>query len=332
MQQSVEEIKKFYNGFIELSKAQCFYQHKSSCDLVIHRIGISSLKYFACLQPNAKTKTLLIVPSLINKSDILDITPARSLCNFLKQEHNVFLIDWESPEKEHKNLDLDYYTKIIIEYMKFLVTNYQNKVTVIGHCFGGNLATAATIFCSDVIEKLVLISTPWDFSKMSYLSTLPPANYFGNIDLVPADFISMYFNGVNFDKIVQKYIEFYTNPPKNDELELFMLIEKWANYGINLSLKVFEQIYLDFIRQNKILKNEWQVLGEMIDPHEITCKTLIIVGNSDKIVPKEASLAFKNYFQNLQIIETNSGHIGVIVSKNARREIFQPLMKYINGE
>ena len=59
---------------------------------------------------------LLIVPPTINKFYILDLAPGRSLIEYLLgQGHQVFVISWRNPEREHSHYDLDTYAQTVLE-------------------------------------------------------------------------------------------------------------------------------------------------------------------------------------------------------------------------
>jgi polyhydroxyalkanoate synthase len=324
LQKFLNSNLNFFKNFIDIAKQKI--EFISSCDEIIETQELSRLKYFSCNRKNAGT--VLIVPSIINKSDILDITQNRSFCVYLKQFHNVYLIDWLSPKSIHSDLGLDNYVAIINKYIATLASKHQKKISLIGYCLGGNLSIASTIHQSDHIDKLALIATPWDFNKMSYKPLLyaPPFSENGTI---PAGFITALFNTINYEKILAKYLSFYENKMPETDLHLFLQVENWINNGIDLTHKAAKNIYADLFLKNNTFNGSWQVLQKHILLEKIFQPTIVFATYNDIIVPKDSSIAISDLMSNCKTVETSCGHIGIIISKNAQSQTWKTLSDWI---
>ena len=58
----------------------------------------------------------MIVPPTINKYYILDLAPGRSLVEYLvAQGHQVFVVSWRNPDREHAYFDFDTYAQSVLE-------------------------------------------------------------------------------------------------------------------------------------------------------------------------------------------------------------------------
>ena len=61
---------------------------------------------------------LLMVPPVINRFYILDISPGRSMIEYLvRQGHQVFALSWRNPTAEHREWGFDTYGSAIVDAM-----------------------------------------------------------------------------------------------------------------------------------------------------------------------------------------------------------------------
>ena len=66
-----------------------------------------------------RAEPLLIVPSVVNKFYLTDLTPGRSLVEFaVGQGRQTFGISWRNPGPDQRHLDLDAYIAAIIEALE----------------------------------------------------------------------------------------------------------------------------------------------------------------------------------------------------------------------
>jgi len=112
--------------------------------------------------------TLLMIPSLINKSYIFDLKENYSLARYLAKNSNILIMDWGDLTEEELAFDFsDYVTKRILPAIEFISHNHSN-ISLLGYCLGGIMAMAACFFAKN-ISSLILIATPWDFSSFKIL-------------------------------------------------------------------------------------------------------------------------------------------------------------------
>src|SRR6478735_192715 len=113
-----------------------------------------------------RTPIFLVLP-LINRSYILDLRPGASFVEFLLgQGYDVFLIDWGTPADEDQALDV---TTLVTRYLPRAATAIQRasgaeKMTVLGYCIGGTLATCFAALHPEITRNLVLLTAPLDFA------------------------------------------------------------------------------------------------------------------------------------------------------------------------
>jgi len=317
------EYKKFYETSIALLNNK--NSHQSGCNAVTDLGQVSRLKYFK--SEITDSPPILIIPSIINKSDILDINPDRSFCNFLKKSHQTYLLDWSSPTDD---FTLNIYIDDIINFAKILYARHRQKLTIVGYCLGGNLAIASYFHLAEIIDQMIFIATPWDFSKMEYKI---PSSYTHNESLksIPAVLISLYMNSINADKIIEKYLKFPEKVLSTEDKELFFQVEYWANNGLNLPISLARMIKQDLYDNNLAMLGKWNILGKIIDPKQVKIPCLVITSNNDRIVNHECARALADLLPDSSLIESELGHIGVIISKKSYSKVWQPIIKWVSG-
>ena len=83
---------------------------------VVYRTEMFELIQYTPTTEQVSRYPLVIVPPMINKFYITDLSPGRSLSEFLVgQGHQVFAISWRNPDYRHKDWDLDSYGAAVVD-------------------------------------------------------------------------------------------------------------------------------------------------------------------------------------------------------------------------
>ena len=116
---------------------------------------------------------LLFVPPTINKYYILDISPGRSMAEWLVgQQQQVFTISWRNPDAAQGHFDLDTYARAVLEARDAVAEiTRQSAVNVNAACSGGiitagALAHLAAIGQQDKVGALTLMVCALDQARM----------------------------------------------------------------------------------------------------------------------------------------------------------------------
>ncbi len=88
------------------------------------------------------TVPLLMVPPVINKFYVLDISPGRSMVEyFLQQGHQVFTMSWRNPTAQQRDWGFDTYGQAILDALeKVHKITHTKRAHVQASCSGGILA------------------------------------------------------------------------------------------------------------------------------------------------------------------------------------------------
>lgn len=272
-----------------------------------------SLLYFAPLSSNAQ-KIFLIIPSIFNSPDILNIGRPSDIITNLRSLGGVFLIDWK--EVKDPNCSLSNYISSISQLLAELSLQRCEKIDLIGHCLGGNLALAINILKPELIGSLTLLSTPWDFSFLSEFREMHKKlvldSAVKDLDYIPAIYFQILFFLMNQSSFAEK-IDYYISNKNKVNIDDFFAIEKWQFSGHDLPRGLYIELMDDIIGKNIMFNNMWNIDGKIIDPSIITNEVIIITGTKDRIVPSCSSSPLVNIIQQSKKFEYNTGHIGYLV-------------------
>jgi polyhydroxyalkanoate synthase len=112
---------------------------------VVLRTDVLELIQYRAQTERVREVPLLIVPPTINKYYALDLTPGRSLVEYLVQSgQQVFVISWRNPDARHAAWGLDTYVQSVLDALEAVERICGTDRTVLaGICSGGIIASIA---------------------------------------------------------------------------------------------------------------------------------------------------------------------------------------------
>ncbi len=270
--------------------------------------GKASLEVFGAGKP-----PLLVIPSLINKSYILNFYDDSLVMRFASQ-YTVYLLNWgeveESDSEALYNID-DYVQRILVPALGMIYERHASRVGLLGYCFGGIMALLFACVARDIIERVITIAMPFDFEKSGYQAF--PVSHFDK--LIPHKVIRDYFYLRNFESVNRKYM--YSGFD-----EQFLKLEHWANDTINLSKASYMDIADNLLVRNSLYKDGTFSSGgrEYRLASIAGMKVQHFVGLYDKVVPIESTCKTLGEYN---VIST--GHTGLVL----KRDLYSNLLKIL---
>ncbi len=272
---------------------------------------------------------IFLVPSLINRSYILDLTEKSSLIKFLRDKgFHPFLIDWGEPGKEEKDFSVDDYVKRVVK----AIDEIKGKVILTGYCMGGLMALAAAAHRQKKLKGLALLATPWDFHSedtdrfpLTHVDIEKFSTLLEKMGSVPKELIYLMFYFLDPWSVHNKY-----NQTHYDD-ESLLAREYWVHDGVPMAKKVFRNAFFDWSYYNSTMEKNWKTLGKIINPAEISLPTFVGIPAYDRIVPPLCSKPLTSLIPGAHTVSCPSGHIGMIVGKNAREYLWEPMAKWLNN-
>lgn len=281
---------------------------------------------------------VLFVPSLVNRSYILDLSRNRSLLRWLaRQGSNPWLVDWGAPGPEERGYSLDDYIAGRLAAAVDVVAGRTGRPVILaGYCMGGLLALGAALLRRDAVAGLALLAVPWDFhtgdgararAVAAMLPVLEPQlSLFGAL---PVDTLQTLFAGLDPYAIQRKFEGLARLDPDSDRARLFVALEDWLNDGVPLAAPVARECLAGWYGENLPATGRWSVAGVSIDPVAFDGPAFAVIPAHDRIVPPESAAALAGALPRCTTIRPGAGHIGMVVGTGMRESVWHPLARWI---
>ena len=288
---------------------------------------------------------VLLVPSLVNRATILDLSPERSLVDYLARSGlRPVVLDWGSPSAAENGFSLtDYICGYLAAGLELAMgQNGGRPVMLLGYCMGGLLALAAAQHYAERVSALILLATPWDFHSDSRLTgrlraNLPVlARLIDQQNGLSVDSLQSLFYGLDPFLVVRKYCQMGASlggesGGDSGALADFTRLEDWLNDGVPLVRGVASETLLGWYGGNRTLRREWLVAGTAIDPSLVRQPALVVIPSRDRIVPPASALALAQSLPRAEVLSPEIGHVGMMASPRAEALVWQPLVKWLAG-
>ena len=286
---------------------------------------------------------VLLVHSLVSKSYVFDLAPGNSFIEALVQRgHDVFLLDWGTPDELEAGNTLETYTDGYIPdaVRVALRTTGCDEVSVFGYCFGGILSVLyAAGHSDDPIRSLSVMATPIDFSQMGTFGSVlhegrvDPEDLLDATGNVPAEVISNGFRMAKPTANVTEYVNLWQHLWDDDFLDAHRVMSGWARDHIPFPGAAFVQTTELFTRGNALATGKVALRGGEVDLADIAVPFNNIIGDNDWIVPPAASTPLTGLVGTGDNTETHlrAGHVGLVVGRSAHRHNIPAMASWIES-
>jgi polyhydroxyalkanoate synthase len=286
-----------------------------------------------------EARAVLVIPSLINHWEVLDLTAEKSLLRAMAAEGlRPYLVDWGAPNEEERTFDLSAYVARLERAAAFVAKRARRAPMVMGYCMGGTLAVALTARQPRKVAKLALLAAPWDFhadkTGHAFLLSMGPAlaEMADKIGELPVDVLQTLFWSLDPWLAVKKFGRFLGMDPGSDSARDFVLLEDWLNEGAPLAGPTARDCLIGWYGDNLPGTGQWMVGGKRIVPSKIMRPALVMIPSGDRIVPPLSAAALadpKRGLKNATRLDLPLGHIGMVVSSRARELAWTPLFDWL---
>lgn len=290
------------------------------------------------LPESAGGRPVLVVPSLINRAYILDLTLRRSLVRYLAQKGLApFLVDWDAPGEAERRFTLADYIAGRLEAMLDHVTRLTGrKAAVVGYCMGGLLALALAQRRPDAVSGLVLVATPFDFVTGREASAVlmkalagPMGEMVDRVGEVPVDMLQAMFAGLDPGLAARKFMAFARLAPAGARARDFVALEDWANDGVPLAAPVARECLFGWYGENDPVQGRWCIEGRPVNPAEVKVPTLVMIPVRDRIVPPASALPLWERIPSAKLMRLSGGHVGMLTGPRAKTDVYGPLARWL---
>ncbi len=283
---------------------------------------------------------VMVMPSLVNRADILDLSADRSFMRDLATGGlATYLLDWDAPGDVERNYaSADYIMQVAIPALAHLHERHGVAAHLIGYCMGGTLAMAPAVLRADLVSRLALLAAPWDFHADSaglraQLPLLQPILdvIIGAKGEAPVDLLQALFALLDPTLVGRKFRSFAAMP-EGEDAQRFVALEDWLNDGVPLAGPLAREGLFEWYGANTPGRGLWSVSGMRIEPARVRAPTLVVSPSQDRIVPPASARAAAKAIPHAQLREVSLGHIGIIAGAAARATVTQPLIDWLNAK
>jgi polyhydroxyalkanoate synthase len=288
----------------------------------------------------ADATPVLVVPSLINRWQVLDLAPGKSFVRALAAAGlRPLIVDWGTPGPAERDMDAAGCVERLARALDHVVAAQGRPVPVIGYCMGGTLAVALAAIRPSAVAALVALAAPWDFhadrTGQGMLVTVGPvlAELAQAAGELPVDIIQTLFYSLDPWLVVNKFLRFAAMDMNSDAARDFVLLEDWLNDGAPLPGLVARDCLVGWYGDNLPGTGRWIVGGRAMRPRDIRTPALVVIPASDRIVPplSAAALVGPAGMPNARRLDLPLGHIGMMVGSSAAKRCWQPVIEWLRS-
>lgn len=346
----LQEALTRFNAF--LKGVQTYQAHPAKREVaddveVIYELGTTRLLDYA---PSSAGAVVFVIPSLVNRFDILDVDQNHSFLRYLvSQGLRPLVVDWDEPGEEEKKFTLsDYMEKRIFPmFERAKNVSAGQSCYLLGYCMGGVLSLALALRYEKDLSSLTLMASPWDFAVEgvagvpSYHSwggqlfakqALMWEPYLDQMGTMPPSFLQAIFTTYQPLQILQKYMGFASMDSSSLRMKRFVLTEDWLNNGVALAWPVAKECLHDWFIENQTGEGVWKVAGEKVDPSQLKLPTYLLVPKRDHIVPPANAMALEKIIKNTTVHQPEMGHIGVMAGDRAPQKVWEPMVAWMKAQ
>jgi len=301
------------------------------------RDGTTRVLDYAAGDENARP--ILVVPSLINRGYILDLTERKSLMRHLACDgFRPFLVDWGAPGPQESNFDLTAYICGRLEPIADEIFEATGQApALLGYCMGGLLTLALAARRPDRVAALALMATPWDFhagqgAHIRLLQAMAPGlkaaiDQWGEL---PVEVLQAMFTSLDPYLTTNKFRRFAGMKAGTEAAGNFIALEDWLNDGVPLVGPVARECLFGWYIENAPARGHWRVDGKAVLPKDIRAPSLVVVPEKDHIVPPQSASPLAKALPNVTCQTISAGHIGMVTGSRAQTSLYQPLSQWLN--
>ena len=280
---------------------------------------------------------ILMLPSLINRADILDLLPERSLVGHLAgQGFRPLVLDWGEPAGGELALTLaDHIHGRAAAALDRVLAVAGRPPVLLGYCLGGLLACGLAQARTAELAGLALLATPWDFhadrrTAAAVAAGLAPlAASIGSLGYAPVDLLQSLFAMLDPMAVVQKYERFAGLAAADSRARRFVAVEDWLNDGVPLAGPVAQECLWDWYGANLPGTGRWAPGGVAVRPERLDLPAFLAAPRFDRIVPAASAEALARLLPRATLARPVAGHVSMVVGESAPAQLWRPLTEWL---
>ncbi|MFN4083529.1 MAG: class III poly(R)-hydroxyalkanoic acid synthase subunit PhaC [Bacteroidia bacterium] len=339
MEEMAKTSEKLVKGYEVLSKINDVEVATTPKELVWQN-DLVKIYHYKRDSPAKTNVPVLVSFAIMNRHDVLDLQPDRSLMKKLLDEGlDIYIMDWGYPKQQHKYLTMEDY---ILGFMNDAVDfvrkrSKQKSIHKMGICQGGTFSTIYAALYPEKIKTLTVYVAPFDFGDkgncMLYKWTkdIDVDAMVDSLGLIPADMLNAGFGALKPTMDISKYFGVMDMMEDEAKMSNFLRMEKWKADCPDLAGEMFRKYIKDLWRDNKLIKGEFELGGKKVDLKKVTMPFLNIYATDDNIIPNDSTIPVNDLIgsKDKELYAFPGGHIGVFVGARSQKELAPKVASWV---
>ncbi len=287
----------------------------------------------------AKTAIPVLVSfAMLNRHDVLDLQPDRSLMKKLLDEGlDIYIMDWGYPTQADKYLTMeDYIDGYMNDAVDFLRKKHNvPKIHKQAICQAGTYSMIYASRYPEKLQSLVTYVAPFDFGEgdnmlYRWAKYIDVDAMVDSVGTIPGEMIDSAFSMLNPSMNIKKYFGVMDSLEDEAKLLNFLRMEKWKADLPAIAGEMYRKYIKDLFRDNKLIKGTLELGGKKVDLKKMTVPYLNVYATDDTIIPNESTKAVMSKIgtKDKSEIPFPGGHIGVFVGSRSQKELAPSVAKW----
>lgn len=310
---------------------------------VVFQLDTMRVLRFCGQAPSEVKNPLLVVPSLINRSYVVDLMENNSLvADLLAQGIPVYMIDWGNPGPQHDKLSFEFYVDDLIHMAVKAVLRDRKapKASLLGYCMGGTMCLLHAALYPEIIDRVTLLAAPVDFHHGGTLSHWVSAKVFnvekvvnvlGHAEAWMLQSSFLFLKPLSYYQKIKGAYETCTDPKA---MQNFVGLESWVNDNTGVPGRAYADFVKFCYQDNTLMKKSFLFKGNEISLQKMTSQILVVIATKDHIVPPASSRGISCLLWGsgkVKEVELEAGHIGIVMGRRAKK-MFEILGAFHKGD
>ncbi len=296
--------------------------------------------------------SVLIAYALVGRYQMIDLEADRSFVRkLLAQGITVYMVDWGEPRRVHRWLTIDDYVSGYLDDCVDVIREREGieRVNLLGVCQGGVLSACYAALYPHKVKNLVMTVTPIDFHAdkgreevgRGHMNRWARAMTGDDIDrlvdtsgITPGPTIGFSFIMMNPVGNVAKYtIDLIDVLDDDRKLLNFLHMERWIADRPDNPGEFVRQWFKDLYQGNKLVHNELELGGRVVDLRRITMPVLNVAASGDAVIPNVCTQGHGGHFGTADYSELSvpGGHIGTFVGGKAQAILAPSIVEWLKA-
>lgn len=289
---------------------------------------------------------MLLVFALINRPEIFDLRPGRSLVeSLLEAGFDVYLLDWGELDEEDGDMGLAEFVCDELDWAvrETLLDSGQEELTLVGWCIGGTLVTMylgleREGMDGSPVRNALLLTTPIEAGDSLYLKWVGGDHF--DVDFIADNFPVVPGSGIDFANKAMKPVKNFSTTYRSLWEQVlagkadragYQAMARWVAANPPFPSRAFREWITWIYKENRLVQGRVTLRGRAVDLGSIEQNLLVVTAGSDHIAPREGTEPLLGLVSSEDVthLARPGGHIGLVAGSKAKRELWPVLIDWL---